>query len=131
MTLVWKQTAQDLGFEFIVPFILSVGQETLTYLGVVPQFSRPKEMLVIVGLHADRHMRVAKQNGFGFSCFSENFEPYDRQSFIDILDDWGWSSSTNTAPSWYSGIPWTLQDLRTLKGVLLRSEVESATTPRH
>lgn len=107
MTAVWRQAAEDLGFEFIAPFTLPDGHETLTYLGLVPQFGSPKGMLVILGLHYDRHIRAAEQHGYGYSCFSEHSERYDRVSFIDVLNDWGWSGSPDAAPSWYSGEPWT------------------------
>lgn len=107
MTAVWRQAAQDLGFEFIAPFTLPDGGQTLAYLGLVPQFGSPKGMLVIVGLHADRHTRIAQQHGYGYSCFPEHSEPYDREGFIDVLNDWGWSGSPDTAPSWYTGEPWT------------------------
>ncbi len=107
MTAVWRQAAQDLGFEFIAPFTLSDGDRTLGYLGLVPQFGSPKGMVVIVGLHYDDHVRIAEQHGYGYSCLSESSEPYDRESFIDVLNDWGWSDSEGTAPSWYTGEPWT------------------------
>ncbi len=107
MTAVWRQAAQDLGFEFIAPFTLPDGGRTLSYLGLVPQFGSPKGMLVIVGLHYDDHVRVAQQYRYGYSCFSEHSEPYDREGFIDVLNDWGWSGSPDTAPSWYTGEPRT------------------------
>ena len=59
MTAVWRQAAQDLGFEFIAPFTLSDGDQTLSYLGLVPQFGSPKGMLVIVDLQYDDHVRIA------------------------------------------------------------------------
>jgi hypothetical protein len=108
MTSVWRQASHDLGFEFVAPFALPDGERTLHYLGLVPQFGTSKGMLVIVGLRADDHMRVAQQNGYGFSCFHEHFEPYERDSFIDILNDWGWSRPNAETPSWYTGAPWTL-----------------------
>ena len=107
MTAVWRQAALDLGFEFIAPFTLPDGERTLSYLGLVPQFGSPKGMLVIVGLDYDDHVRVAQQHGYGYSCFSEHSEPYDRESVIDVLNDWGWSGLPEKAPSWYSGEPWT------------------------
>ncbi len=102
MTEVWRQASQDLGFAFVAPFTLKDGQETLAYLGLVPQFGSPKGMLIIVGLDAERHGRVAIQHGYGYSCFSDHSDAYNREDFVDILSDWGWSGSPESAPSWIS-----------------------------
>lgn len=106
MTAVWRQAAQDLGFEFITPFTLPDGGQTLTYLGLVPQFGRRKGMLVIVGLHATHHARVAQQHGYGWSCLPASSDAYDRKGFVDMLNDWGWFGAPHTAPAWYTGEPW-------------------------
>ena len=81
MTAVWRQAAHDLGFKLIAPFTLADEERTLSYPGLIPQFGSPKGMLVIVGLHYDDHVRVAQQQGYGYSCFSEDSQPYDRDAF--------------------------------------------------
>ena len=63
MTAVWREAAQDLAFEFISPFTLIDGAQTLSYLGLLPHFGGPKGMLVVVGLNTDDHMRVAQEQG--------------------------------------------------------------------
>ena len=110
ITAAWQQASRDLGFEFVAPFALSGGNRTLHYLGLVTQFGSPKGMLVIVGRYQDDHIRVAQQHGYGYSCFSEDSDPYEPQNFIDVLNDWGWSGSPESAPSWYTEQSWTSDD---------------------
>ena len=106
-TAIWRQAAHDLGLKLIAPFKLADEDRTLSYPGLIPPFGSPMGMLVIVGLHYDDHVRVAQQQGYGYSCFSEDSQSYDRDSFIDVLNDWGWSDSPNSVPAWYTGEPWT------------------------
>jgi hypothetical protein len=30
-------------------------------------------------------------------------EPYERKSFIEALQDWGWFGNASSAPGWYRG----------------------------
>ena len=103
---MWQEAAQDLGFRFVPDFALQDETVPLIYLGLVPEFGGRRGMLIITEQDYARHVRTAKQQGYGYSCMSEHFEPYDRQSFVDILNDWGWAGLPDQQPSWYTGKPW-------------------------
>ena len=104
---LWREASQDLGFEFVAPFTLPDGDETLTYLGLVPGFGCTRGTLVIFGERADlerqdRLCRAAQAHGYGFSCIELDDE-YDRAAMIEVLNDWGWFGVSERTPSWYSG----------------------------
>ena len=103
----WLEAANDLGFKFIPDFTLQDGADNLTYLGLVPEFGGDRGMLIITERESSRHIRAAEQHGYGYSCMSEHFEPYDRDTYVELLNDWGWSGPPDCRPAWYTGEPWT------------------------
>jgi len=42
----------------------------------------------------------------GWSALGPAYLDYDRDVFIDALNDWGWTG-TGAPPPWYTGAPWT------------------------
>ena len=102
--VAWKTAALDLGFVFTSLFILKHDGKAFTFFGHLPQFGAKAGMLVLTE-YDSAQCEVASTCGFGYSCISESDEPYERQDFIDLLNDWGWSVSDQAAPVWYSGAP--------------------------
>ena len=47
-----------------------------------------------------------RERGYGFSWLSAHYESFEREHFIDTLNDWRWTS-TRPAPDWYAGRPRT------------------------
>lgn len=35
------------------------------------------------------------------------YADYDREVFVDTLNDWGWFGDAQRAPAWFTGRPWT------------------------
>ena len=103
----WREAAADLRFRFVAPHTLQDAGESLTYLGWLPQFGSDCGMLIISDESAQsqrRLMDAAVARGFGYSCMTPCDEPYDREVTIEVLNDWGWTSS-EPAPSWYTPSP--------------------------
>jgi hypothetical protein len=48
----------------------------------------------------------AESRGMGWSVLGPTYLRYDRDVFIDALNDWGWTGE-GEPPSWYTGEPWT------------------------
>jgi hypothetical protein len=99
----WREAAQDLGFRFVAPFTLEDQGQTLSYLGWLPQFGSDHGMLIVTTDDLDAQNRllfVADARGFGVSAMSTESNPYDRNGVIEVLNDWGWTSS-EPAPAWY------------------------------
>lgn len=102
----WRRAAEDLGFKFISPFVLRDGEDVFECFGHVAEFGSPRGMVLMLE-YDERLCRAAQEQGFGFSCFPEADEPYDRDTFVDILNDWGWSGPAGQSPWWYTGEPWS------------------------
>jgi hypothetical protein len=109
----WLTAAADLGIEVVAPFVLPVENGEIRCVAVVKQFGYRNGTLV------SRRGDVAEWQemrdlldqvtdlGYGFSLLGNSYAEYDRSSFIDALNDWGWNGDSDAAPSWYTGEPWT------------------------
>lgn len=98
----WRNASADLGFVFTSPFTLDHDGRAFFFFGHLPQFGAKEGMLVLTEYNP-MACETATTCGFGYSCISESDDPYDRQDFIELLKDWGWSASEETPPAWYSG----------------------------
>ena len=96
----WKRASSDLGFQFVAPFEIDAGDLRIKYFGHLPQFGPARGMLLIVGSYTSAHLQAALDRGFGYSCLSEETSPYYRESFVEMLSDWGWCGQKEKAPSW-------------------------------
>ena len=108
MSKAWLQAGCELGLEVVAPFRLqtSLG-ETVEYIALVRNFGADKGMLLLADSGATGAMRLAQSEGFSFSCLYETYADFDRQRFIDALNDWGWTGPENQTPDWYTGEPVT------------------------
>jgi hypothetical protein len=108
---LWQTAANDLLFSFISPFVLEDDCQKIKYAGLIENFGSTKGMLIFLNENWDTQpfAKVAEKNGYGYSCLSEPHpdEKYERDDFIEILNDWGWSPKDKKPPIWYSGEPWT------------------------
>ena len=96
----WKQAAHELGFTLIAPYQLRAPNGTvITYAALLPEFGSEHGMLIIIDHDYTDAIRLAQQQRFGFSVL-DNDPTYDRDSFVDMLCDWGWTSD-QPQPAWY------------------------------
>jgi hypothetical protein len=103
----WREASRNLGIEFISPFSLNNGSETLSYVGLVPCFGSKRGTAVIIEEDLEKQSRlchVAAAQGYGYSCFGPDGSDYDRDVFIEVLNDWEWVVPARP-PAWYSGSP--------------------------
>jgi hypothetical protein len=104
-TQKWREASQDLGFDFLAPFTLPDGEDTLAYVGLVAEFGSTRGTLIIDDSEKEsmsRLMRIASERGYGCSCMSMSYGAYDRKVFIELLNEWGWCGSPDRTPSWYT-----------------------------
>ena len=92
--------AEDLGIEVTAPYIIEAAEEKFTFVALVHGFGSPCGTLV--GLPDDWETLgdVAEEHGFYFSCLYPPYESYERQHFIDTLDDWGWAGDGKLTEEW-------------------------------
>jgi hypothetical protein len=84
----WRQAGHELGFQVVAPFHLQSGLGvTVEYIALVTDFGSEKGMLLLGNSGATEAMRVAEAEGYGFSCLSESYAEFDRELFVDTLND--------------------------------------------
>jgi hypothetical protein len=104
----WKQAAADLGIQFTSPFVFTgpdgSGHE---YLGLVHQFGQ--RIGAVISVVDEPSMRLPNPQGddYFWSVLGPAYLNYERQLFVDTLNDWQFSGSAADRPSWYSGTSWT------------------------
>jgi hypothetical protein len=87
----WLEAAHDLGFKVTAPFTpISDSGVSFFYDALVHDFGSPK------GRRGESRGRC--RHGYGYSCMSGG-GPYDRESTIEVLQDWGWEGE-GSAPEW-------------------------------
>jgi hypothetical protein len=102
----WEQASRELEFEFVSPFELRLPNGFISCFGAVTQFGGKRGLIIM--LNYDEGLAIAAQEiGYGYSCLSDSDEPYDVDSFIEVLNDWGWTCETKAPPKWYSGQSWS------------------------
>jgi hypothetical protein len=93
----WRKVAEKLGIDVISPFEFAGDNGvTLSALAVVRSFGAEDGMVVdpdwsVIEPHA-------KAEGYGYSAIE--LGPYNEESIIHVLRDWGWSGSSRTKPQW-------------------------------
>jgi len=93
---VWRKAAADLGLRVTAPFVLSTPNGEFLFDVLVHDFGSERGML-LMERWSDEKAQAAKLLGYGFSCLGAG--TYDRNGFIDVLQDWGWFGSS-PIPAW-------------------------------
>ena len=106
----WLTAATDLGIEVTAPFVLSVDGGEVGCVAIVRHFGQRNGMLVRRGgvpewQEVKELLDRATDRGYGFTHLGKSYAEYDRLSFIDALNDWGWAGESDAAPDWYTAAP--------------------------
>ena len=102
----WRDAATDLGIRVVAPCTLTMQSgATKQFEARILDFGGPKG--VIAASPISRADDELGQLNVWCSVLGERYRTYDRQLFIDTLDDWGWHGKLEEQPQWYSGRPWT------------------------
>ena len=104
----WKQAAADLGIRFTSPFVVTTPDgRSHEHLGLVHQFGRRIGALISVLHEPSEQTPRPAVDEYYWSILGPGYARYERQDFIDTLDDWQFFGSEAERPSWYSGKSWT------------------------
>ena len=102
----WLQAGADLGIRVTAPFTLHVSEvEAVTYEAHIVDFGGPNG--TVVGVLDDKLNDCRSLKGYYGSNLAPSYRNYNRQHFIDTLNDWGWFGPSELRPSWYTGKPWS------------------------
>ena len=104
----WKEAAADLGFRFTSPFVFTAPDGRChEHIGLVHQFGRRIGAVISVLDEPSEQIPRPAGDDYYWSILGPGYGRYERQSFIDTLDDWQFFGSDAERPSWYSGASWT------------------------
>ena len=103
----WREAARDLGIRFTAPFALQRSGRLVEQLGFVHQFGRRLGTVIAAMRQPSSLGTVAADDDYFFSQLSGSYARYDRQLFVDTLDDWQFFGPASERPAWYSGKSWT------------------------
>jgi hypothetical protein len=117
LTEAWRQAATDLGIEVAAPFAVSMGDRELLCIALVRCFGGRKGALLLpleamgdIFTNTEKARAAnARLTELGYFCslLGESYQHYDREHFVDTLNDWGWLGEPEAAPDWYTGRTWT------------------------
>jgi hypothetical protein len=106
----WAQAAIDLGIAVDGAGAFRDGNgEPIVYAARVRDFGSANGMLCLYRASPSEFQRLRDQSNtasFGWSVLRDGYRSYDRDVWIDTLNDWGWAGS-GEPPDWYSGEPWS------------------------
>lgn len=97
----------DLGVRIIAPFALTTtAGESLLYEAHIVDFGGAKGTVVGL-LDRDSLTDSRRQQGYFCSDLSGSYRIYNRDLFMDTLNDWQWFGKEGAEPSWYTGKKWS------------------------
>ncbi len=105
MAEAWCEAALDLNIDVTIPITSDIPKSSAgAFIGLVHQFgSRAGTLLgTIDGKYAEIRDQVEARGYFLSQLNPDAYRSYDRQLFIDTLNDWGYFGS-EPAPAWYTG----------------------------
>jgi hypothetical protein len=102
----WIQAAADLKIRVDAPFTLNTTSgESILFEAHMLDFGGPKGL--VVGNQESEFGGARKANGYYYSNLYPGYRRYDRQLFMDTLNDWQWFGEKGAEPTWYTGKPWS------------------------
>jgi len=98
----WKKAAELLGVECIAPYsIEGPNGERYEFACLLPDFGAPSGMLIAVNYDREAVEEAGKLGYTHSSMSADNRLPFEIDSFMECLRDWGWVNSDKQSPSWY------------------------------
>ena len=103
LVVSWEKAAQDLHLDIISPFALILKDNTKLEIEVLlKSFGAKNGMLIISDFNIIKNnIEEIRSLDYGYSTMSiPKNDEYDRQSTIEVLQDWGWSGDPKDKPQW-------------------------------
>jgi hypothetical protein len=99
----WRQAAEDLAIRVTTDGASIVDEQGQHHplVALVQDFGG--EMHVFEE-YDEPLARLASQRGHGFTVLGSGYDVYDREIFVETLDDWSWTGK-GAPPSWYEEMP--------------------------
>jgi|ERR1035437_212558 hypothetical protein len=101
MQAQWEEARDDLGLDLIIPFDIDLGPDVTIHAELlVKNFGCPNGMIVVREYDAiKKSLTQIDELDYGYSVLDWQ-DPYDRESMVEMLSEWGWTGPTSEAPEW-------------------------------
>ncbi|MGA8246029.1 MAG: hypothetical protein WB797_03925 [Nocardioides sp.] len=102
----WRDAAADLAIDVTAPYEPEGDGQPV--VARVAGFGSSQGTIVVGRSSAGEGIRdIASSRGMHCSEIDEaTYSRYDRDLFVETLNDWGWYGEPSAAPEWYTGKPW-------------------------
>ncbi len=97
----WRNAASDLGIRVVAPVTVGTSQ----FEAHVLDFGSATGAIAMSD--RSRLFDELTKKSYWCSVLGEIYRTYDRQLFIDTLNDWQWCGAPGKVPTWYTGTSWT------------------------
>jgi hypothetical protein len=99
----WRDAANDLGIAITTPFTVELQDgSSIEVELLVHSFGRPAGTAILT---TDEMGAWERFNDSLYYCSALNppsYVPYNRTTYIETLQDWGWFGSATKVPDWYA-----------------------------
>lgn len=104
----WKEAAANLGIQFTAPFTITLPDgKQQECLGLVRKFGRRVGTIIAVIGEPSEPSDPLTTDDYFWSILGQSYCSFNRQRFMDTLDDWKFFGPVSEQPSWYSGKNWS------------------------
>ena len=104
----WQEAAADLGLRLTAPFIVVDPGDGAVYevLALLHDFGAARGTLIVASGDPTPVPPAKARRGYFFSKLEPAYAHYDRQLWLETLEDWRWCGAGDP-PAWYTGQnPW-------------------------
>lgn len=104
----WKEAAADLGIRFTSPFVITTSEgHRQAHLGLVHSFGHRGGTVISVLHEPSEYSARPPSNEHYWSVLGPPYAGYNRQTFMDTLNDWQFFGEMGECPLWYAGQSWS------------------------
>jgi hypothetical protein len=104
IAIAWRRAANDLGIDVVAPFSIELEDHSeCEFIALIKGFGTLKGTLICSPEEWDDlgYCYLAEDHGYYCSGVYAVYEQYNKDHFIDTLNDWGWFGDESAVPRWY------------------------------
>uniref|UniRef100_UPI00404AD330 hypothetical protein n=1 Tax=Gelidibacter sp. TaxID=2018083 RepID=UPI00404AD330 len=99
--IAWQKAANDLNLDIQFPNAIKNTDVTI----YIKDYGSPNGM-IITRIGCEINPSEIEDKELFHSFLSDTYEVYDRELFVDTLNDWGYYGEPSQKPDWYNGKHW-------------------------
>jgi hypothetical protein len=98
----FKKACEALGLDIHLDYAIDLESKKQIMCPVyIPHLGNTKGMIVVTTFYEIKGVeRELLKQGYGYSCISEPSGAFQKEAFIELFNDWGWSGPSTEKPHW-------------------------------